>query len=90
MISRPEDVEQARRILHKAYQSTVARLVSFTIENEEPLDSASTQDYDSTGVTERLARFQQEVFVLCYLLGALPASPQPAPNPKPPVEKGSP
>jgi hypothetical protein len=71
----PADVERARGILKNVHRQTVERLVHFVIENEETL--ASRGEYDSSGGSERLCGFQQEIFVLCYLLGSLPSPPQP-------------
>ncbi len=80
----PSEVERARKILKTVHQQTVERLVSYVIENEESL--VSRGEFDSSGVSERLSGFQQEIFMVGFLLGSLPAPPQPAPAPKPPVE----
>ena len=77
-----DPVEHARRILKDAHKNTIARLVSFVIENEEQVTGSSREDFDTTGTTERLTGLQQEIFVLGYLLGSLPQPAQPAPAPK--------
>jgi hypothetical protein len=79
----PEPVEHARRILKDAQRNTIARLVTFVNENEDEVLGSSREDFDATGTTERLTGLQQEIFVLCYLLGSLPQPAQPAPAPKP-------
>jgi hypothetical protein len=82
----PTEVEQARRILRTVHQKTVEGLVSFVLEHEDPLLDGDRFDNTSR---DRLAGFQQELFVLAYLLSSLPA-PAPVPAPvKPPVENGS-
>jgi len=81
----PTQVEHARRILRSVHEKTVARLVSFVTDNEEPL--LGPDELDFTGVRDRLAGLQHELFVLGFLLTSLPAPPQPASPVKPPVEK---
>jgi hypothetical protein len=71
----PADIERARRILRTVHQHAVERLVSFVVENEETL--VSRGEFDSSGATERLSGFQQEIFTVSFLLGSLPAPPQP-------------
>ena len=80
----PTDVEKARRILKSLHQHSVERLVSFVVENEDSL--VNRGEFDASGATDRLSGFQQEIFMLGFLLGSLPTPPQPAPPPKPPVE----
>jgi hypothetical protein len=82
----PSEVERARGILLATHHKTIERLVSFVLEHEE--DLLQKEDYDSTGASDRLAGFQNEIFVLGYLLTSLPVPPPPAAPLKPKVEKG--
>lgn len=81
----PSEVEQARQILKTAHRKSIERLVAFVLTNEQPL--VERDDFDTTGIGDRLVAIQQEIFVVAYLLSSLPVPPQPAPNVLPPVEK---
>ena len=72
MSLKPQDFDQARKILRDAQQQTLERLVSFVLENEADILAGPQHEYDSSGALERLNLYKDSFILFGVILAQLP------------------
>lgn len=72
MSLKPQDFDQARKILRDAQQQMLERLVAFVQENEAELLAGPQHEYDSSGTLERLNVYKDAFILFSVVLSQLP------------------